>query len=65
MSFLVIDGEHKDPNDIDTLDPSTKKEYGPFSNEEEANDICKGLIQISSSTPPSTRRALRAGTSPC
>ena len=45
MSFLVIDGEHKDPNDICTLDPSTKKEYGPFSNEEEANAICKGLIQ--------------------
>ena len=45
MSFLVIDGEHKDPNDISTLDPSTKKEYGPFISENEANDICKGLIQ--------------------
>ena len=45
MSFLVIDGEHKDPNDMLTLDQSTKKEYGPFITEEEANDVCKGLIQ--------------------
>ena len=45
MSFIVIDGVHKDPNDIETLDQSTKKEYGPFGNEQEANDVCKGLIQ--------------------
>ena len=45
MSFIVIDGVHKDPNDIETLDQSTKNEYGPFENEQEANDVCKGLIQ--------------------
>lgn len=45
MSFLVIDGEHRDPNDIQTLDQSTKKEYGPFDTEAEADDVCKGLIQ--------------------
>ena len=44
MSFLVIDGEHKDPNDITSLDQSTKKEYGPFDTEAEADDVCKGLI---------------------
>ena len=45
MSFIVIEGVHKDPNDIETLDQSTKKEHGPFGNEQEANDVCKGLIQ--------------------
>ena len=45
MSFLVIDGEHKDPNDICTLDPSTKKEYGPFINKDEAESLAKSLIQ--------------------
>ena len=45
MSFIVIEGEHKNPNDIETLDQSTKNEYGPFQNEDDANDLCKSLIQ--------------------
>ena len=45
MSILVIDGEYKDLNDIQTLDQSTKKEYGPFDTEAEADDVCKSLIQ--------------------
>ena len=45
INYVVVEGSHKNPNEISTLDENTKKEYGPFSNEEEANDICKGLIQ--------------------
>ena len=45
MSFIVIEGEHKDPNDMNTLDIKTRKEYGPFQNEDDANDLCKSLIQ--------------------
>ena len=45
MSFIVIEGEHKNPNSIETLDHKTKKEYGPFISEDHANDICKSLIQ--------------------
>ena len=39
MSFIVIEGEHKNPNSIETLDHKTKKEYGPFISEDHANDI--------------------------
>ena len=43
-NFYVIEGVHKDPNQIDTLSNETKKKYGPFE-EQEANQIAKGLIQ--------------------
>jgi len=42
--YYVIEGTHKDPNDIKTLDPTTKKEHGPMD-ENEANELAKSLIQ--------------------
>ena len=43
-SFYVIEGVHKDPNQIETILKETEKKYGPFE-EQEANQIAKGLIQ--------------------
>ncbi len=40
----MIEGIHKDPNDMDTMDSKTKKEYGPMD-EVSANKLAKGLIQ--------------------
>ena len=42
--YYVIEGIHKDPNDMDTMDSKTKKEYGPMD-EVSANKLAKGLIQ--------------------
>ena len=42
--FYVIEGEHTNPNDIETILKSTKKKYGPFE-ELEANNFAKSLIQ--------------------
>ena len=44
-TFRVIEGSHKDPNNIETLYPETKIIHGPFDNEEEADQIAKRLIQ--------------------
>jgi len=43
--YSVIEGEHQDPNDIQSLKEETKKEHGPFESEDQANEFCKGLIQ--------------------
>ena len=43
-NFYVIEGEHTDPNQIETILIDTKKKHGPFE-EQEANQIAKGLIQ--------------------
>ena len=42
--FKVVEGIHKDPNDIDTLDKDSKKEYGPMC-KKEADDLAQSLIQ--------------------
>ena len=42
--FYVIEGVHKNPNQIETILKETEKRYGPFE-EQEANRIAKGLIQ--------------------
>jgi len=42
--FYVIEGTHKDPNQIETILKETKKKHGPFE-EKEANQFAKGLIQ--------------------
>ena len=42
--FYVIEGVHKDPNQIKTILEETKKKYGPFK-EIDANNFAKGLIQ--------------------
>ena len=43
--FIVIEGDHKDPNDFTTLDKGTENIYGPFENKEEADNMAKHLIQ--------------------
>ena len=42
--FIVIEGIHKNPNNIDTIDKKTKKIHGPFK-KKQAEIIAKGLIQ--------------------
>jgi hypothetical protein len=43
-NFYVIEGEHTNPNLIETILKDTKKKYGPFE-ELEANNFAKSLIQ--------------------
>jgi len=43
-SYIVIEGVHKNPNNIDTIDENTKKIHGPFD-KKKADDFAKGLIQ--------------------
>jgi len=43
-NFYVIEGEHTNPNQIETILNETKKKHGPFE-EQEANQFAKGLIQ--------------------
>lgn len=42
--YWVIEGTHKDPNDQKTIDHSTEKEHGPYT-EQQATDMAKSLIQ--------------------
>lgn len=41
--YYVIEGEHNDPNDKNSLKESTKKIHGPY-NKEEANKYARSLI---------------------
>jgi len=43
-SFIVIEGTHKNPNNIDTIDQDTKKIHGPFD-KIRADNFARGLIQ--------------------
>ena len=43
--FQVIEGLHKNPNDFNSLYPETKITHGPFSSEQEADEVAKRLIQ--------------------
>ncbi len=43
-NYIVIEGTHKNPNDIKTIDKTTEKIYGPFT-ESKANEFAKSLIQ--------------------
>ena len=45
INYSVIEGIHKNPNEIDTIDERTKKKYGPFAEKEEAETLAKSLIQ--------------------
>ena len=45
INYKVIEGSHKDPNEISSIDKKTKKEYGPFTNKNEAETLAKSLIQ--------------------
>ena len=42
--FIVVEGIHKNPNNFDTIDESTKIIHGPFK-KEHAENLAKGLIQ--------------------
>ena len=39
-NFYVIEGVHKDPNQIEAILKETEKKYGPFE-EQEANQVAK------------------------
>jgi hypothetical protein len=43
--FVVVEGNHLDPNDIKSLLPETKVIHGPFIKEEDADKLAKKLIQ--------------------
>tara|TARA_B100001142_G_C13838821_1_gene463460 strand:- start:141 stop:368 length:228 start_codon:yes stop_codon:yes gene_type:complete len=45
INYSVIEGSHKNPNEIKTLDQKTKKIHGPFSKKEDAESLAKSLIQ--------------------
>ena len=45
INYSVIEGSHKNPNEMKTIDNKTKKEYGPFTKKEEAEAVAKALIQ--------------------
>tara|TARA_B100001121_G_C18583214_1_gene570790 strand:+ start:133 stop:447 length:315 start_codon:yes stop_codon:yes gene_type:complete len=42
--FIVIEGIHKNPNNLSTIDEKTKIVHGPFS-KKQAEIYAKGLIQ--------------------
>ena len=43
--YWVVEGTHQDPNDQSTIDHSTEKQYGPYSDEKHATEMAKSLIQ--------------------
>ena len=45
INYTVIEGSHKNPNKINTIDEKTKKEYGPFTRKDDAEALAKSLIQ--------------------
>ena len=45
INYSVIEGTHVNPNEINTIDEKTKKEYGPFADKKEAESLAKSLIQ--------------------
>ena len=45
INYSVIEGTHINPNEINTIDEKTKKEYGPFADKKEAESLAKSLIQ--------------------
>ena len=44
ISYSVIEGSHKNPNEIKTIDEKTKKIHGPFT-KKQAEIFAKSLIQ--------------------
>ena len=45
ITYTVIEGIHTDPNKMDTMDPATKKTYGPYLTESQATEMATSLIQ--------------------
>ena len=42
--YIVIEGTHKNPNNIESIDESSKKTHGPFV-KKDAEEFAKNLIQ--------------------
>ena len=40
-----MEGTHKNPNEIETINKDSMKEHGPFNNKKEAEAFAKSLIQ--------------------
>ncbi|MDC3016344.1 hypothetical protein OAY91_00070 [Candidatus Pelagibacter sp.] len=45
INYIVVEGSHKNPNEMSTIDKKSKKEYGPFVSKNEAELLAKSLIQ--------------------
>ena len=45
INYIVVEGFHKNPNEMSTIDKKSKKEYGPFVSKNEAELLAKSLIQ--------------------
>jgi hypothetical protein len=45
VNYTVVEGLHKNPNEIKTINKKTQKEYGPFTRKDEADSLAKSLIQ--------------------
>ena len=45
INYIVVEGSHKNPNKMSTIDKKSKKEYGPFVSKNEAELLAKSLIQ--------------------
>ena len=45
INYSVIEGLHRNPNEMNTLISESKKEYGPFKDKVEAETLAKSLIQ--------------------
>ena len=45
INYIVIEGSHQNPNEMNTIIIETKKEHGPFTNKSEAETLAKSLIQ--------------------
>ena len=45
INYIVIEGSHKNPNEIETINKNTKKEYDTFLKKKEAETFAKSLIQ--------------------
>ncbi len=45
INYIVVEGSHTNPNEMNTIDKKTKKEYGPFTDKNKAEAVAKSLIQ--------------------
>ena len=45
INYIVVEGSHRNPNEMNTIDEKTKKEYGPFIDKSEAESLAKSLTQ--------------------
>ena len=45
INYIVVEGSHKNPNEMSTIDEKSMKEYGPFVSKNEAELLAKSLLQ--------------------